>query len=285
MDPLLQSLLDLLRELDGRGVPFTVGGGFGLYLKRAHLARTGEPTLFVELPEVRSTNDIDMFLRAEVLADLSRTKEVADAIKRLGYAPVEEAKFLQWRRPVVVAGVMQEVKLDVLVGPLGPYRKKLKVVPPRARPKGTIEFHAHTTEEALHIEDEPIRVELEGLASDRQPYRGAVFIPEAFPYLLMKLHAFGDRKDDPNKGLGRHHALDVYTVVGMMTEVEYERAKTFAAADREDVYVRRARAIVSADFSAETAMGVLRLREHPLFRAEFRLEEFVSVLREIFGET
>jgi hypothetical protein len=93
MDPLHQSLLDLLRELDGRGVPLTVGGGYGLYLKRAHLARTGQQTLFTELPDVRSTNDIDMFLRAEVLADLPRTKEVADAIKRLGYDVVEEAKY------------------------------------------------------------------------------------------------------------------------------------------------------------------------------------------------
>ena len=73
MEPLHKSLLDLLRELERCGVPLTVGGGYGLYLKRMHLARTGEQSLFTELPEVRSTNDIDMFLRAEVLADLSRT--------------------------------------------------------------------------------------------------------------------------------------------------------------------------------------------------------------------
>src|SRR5438128_488615 len=108
MDQLFANLLDLLREVDAKSVPLTVGGGFGLYLKRTHLARTGEQTLFTELPEVRSTNDIDMFLRAEVLSDLPRTKEVADAIKRLGYAVVEEAKYLQWKRPVVVAGVAQE---------------------------------------------------------------------------------------------------------------------------------------------------------------------------------
>jgi hypothetical protein len=34
VDPLLNSLLDLLRELDSQGIPLTVGGGFGLYLKR-----------------------------------------------------------------------------------------------------------------------------------------------------------------------------------------------------------------------------------------------------------
>jgi hypothetical protein len=284
MDPLFANLLDLLRELDARGVPLTVGGGFGLYLKRNHLARTGEQTLFTELPEVRSTNDIDMFLRADVLSDLDRTKEVADAIRRLGYEVVEEAKYLQWRRPVVVGGVAQDVKIDVLVGPLGRYRRSMKVNPPRARPKGDIQFHAHMVEEALHVEEMPIGVRVDGPTSDGKAYSGTVYVPEAFPYLLMKLHTFSDRKDDPNKNLGRHHALDVYTIVGMMTESEYERAKAFGAADREDEPVARARAIVNEDFSSTSTVGVLRLREHSLSRADFRLEDFVAVLREIFGK-
>lgn len=282
MDPLFASLLDLLRELDGQGVPLTVGGGFGLYLKRMHLSRTGERTLFAELPDVRSTNDIDVFLRAEVLADLRRTNDVAEAIRRLGYAPIEEARFLQWTRSVTVAGISQEVKIDVLVGPLGRYRASLKVKRPRARPKGEIEFHAYIVEEALHIEDQPIGVAIEGRTSDGQPSRGTVYVPEAFPYLMMKLHAFSDRKDDAKQDLGRHHALDVYTIVGMMTELELERAKMLAAAERDDHNLRRARSIVSEDFSSGTAPGVLRLREHPLTRREFQINDMISVLREIF---
>jgi len=284
MNPLLhKSLLDLLRELEGKGVPLMVGGGYGLYLKRSHLAQTGQQTLFTELPHERSTNDIDMFLRAEVLADLARTKEVADAIKRLGCDVVEDAKYLQWKRPVTVAGVKQEVKIDVLVGPLGRYRGSMKVSPPRAGPKGNIQFHAHTVEEAIHIEDQPIGVPVDGITSDGKPYSGTVYVPEAFPYLLMKLHAFSDRKADVIKDLGRHHALDIYTIVGMMTESEYVRAKAFGAADKENEHVRRARVIVSEDFASETAMGLIRIREHDLFRDAFQLREFVEVLKEVFG--
>ena len=191
-----------------------------------------------------------MFLRAEVLADMGRTREVADAIRRLGYTPVEEAKFLQWKRPVAVAGITQEVKIDVLVGPLGQYRDRLKVNTPRVRPRGEIEFHAHTVEEALHIEDQPISVPVEGLASDGAPYHGTVYVPEAFPYLMMKLHAFSDRKGDANKDLGRHHALDIYTIIGMMTEGEFERARRMSIEDREEPHVERARVIVGADFWA-----------------------------------
>src|SRR5262249_29173433 len=107
MDWLTASLLDLLYELEGRGVTITVGGGFGLHLKRQHLASTGQQTLFDQLPEPRSTNDLDLFLRAEVIADLGRTREVAEAICRLGYTAVEDAKFLQWKRQVPIAHAFQ----------------------------------------------------------------------------------------------------------------------------------------------------------------------------------
>jgi hypothetical protein len=307
MDPLTTSLLDLVYELEGRDVSITVGGGFGLYLKRQHLARTGQRTLFDELPVPRSTNDLDLFLQAEMLASFERTRQVAEVICRLGYTVVEAAKFLQWKRAITVAGVPQEVKIDFLVGPLGDFREKLYTKKlPRVRPKQSIEFHAHTVEEAIHLEDEPIAVIVDGKRSTGVPYSATLYIPQAFPYLMMKLHAFDDRRDDADKDLGRHHALDLYTIVGMMAEKEYERAKELGAAYATDEHVRRACAIVRAHFpsratgppvasdpwtqhsieqghySDTTALGILRLQEHQLFRNEFLLEEFTSVLAEIF---
>jgi hypothetical protein len=285
MDPLLASLLDLLHELEGRAIPITVGGGFGLFLKRQHVTETGQRTLFDQLPEARSTNDLDLFLRAEILADMDRTQLVAEAIRRLGYTAVEEAKFLQWKRQVFIESVSQPqaVKIDILVGPLGEYRRKLHVKMPRVRPKGEIEFHAHAVEEAIHIEDEPIAVKISGKRSTGEPSVGMVYVPQAFPYLMMKLHAFDDRKDDGDKELGRHHAIDLYTIVGMMTEREYERARELGAAYSTNGSVRRAATIVRNHFGDTTAVGVLRLREHKLFRKEFPLDEFRSVLGEIFS--
>jgi hypothetical protein len=281
MDQLMTSLLDLLHELEGLSIPITVGGGFGLYLKRQHLMSSEQPTLFQQLPEPRSTNDLDLFLRVEVLADLRRTRAVADAILRLGYAAVEEAKFLQWKREVLVGGIAQEVKIDMLVGPLGEYRKNLHVKMPRVRPRGNIEFHAHAVEEAIHVEDEPIVVTVTGQLSSGAPCTGLIHIPQAFPYLMMKLHAFNDRKDDADSGLGQHHALDLYTIVGMMTEAEYERATKLGSTEATNDRVRQARAIVHNDFADKTAIGILRLREHKLFREEFLLDKFISLLREI----
>jgi hypothetical protein len=308
MDLLTASLLDLLHELEGQGIPITVGGGFGLYLKRRHLASTGERTLFHALPEPRATNDLDLFLRAEVIADKGRTGQVAEAICRLGCTVVENAKFFQWKREVLVGTVYQEVKIDILVGPVDEYRNMLHIKMPRVRPKGgSSNFHAHAVEEAIHLEDEPTVVTLTGKRSAGESLTATVNIPDAFPYLMMKLHAFDDRKDDADKDLGRHHALDLYTIIGMMTEEEYERAKELGAAHAADERVRRACAIVRDHFpgraigpplpgapwtdgsierghySGATAVGILRIREHTLFREEFRLEEFTSVLGEIFG--
>jgi hypothetical protein len=101
---------------------------------------------------------------------------------------------------------------------------------------------------------------------------------------MMKLHAFGDRKDDVDKDLGRHHALDLYAIIGMMTEQEYERAKQLGATHAADEHVKRARMIVGDHFlSGAAAVGMLRIREHRLFREAFLLEEFTSVLGEIFA--
>jgi hypothetical protein len=282
MDPLTTSLLDLLNELEGQSIPIMIGGGFGLYLKRQHLARTSQRTLFNQLPEPRSTNDIDLFLRVEVLADLNRTRVIAEAIRRLGYSVIEEARFFQWKREVLIGDVTQEVKIDILVGPLGEHQTKLRTnKKPRVRPRGGIEFHAHLVEEAIRIEEEPLAVTVAGKSSAGEPRTGTVHVPQAFPYLMMKLHAFDDRKNKGETDKERHHALDLYTIVGMMTEEEYQRAKELGATHAGDGHVKRACAIVRDSFSSKTAAGVLRLREHGLYRDTFLLDEFVSVLVEI----
>ena len=101
----------------------------------------------------------------------------------------------------------------------------------------------------------------------------------------MKLFAFRDRKDDPNpkKDKGRHHALDLYAVVAMMTEPENDFARRARVRYADNDKVREAREIVRQDFAGPESIGVLRMREHHLYDAAMDVKTLLAVLHEIFG--
>ena len=281
-DPLRTNLLDLLFELRSHTVPLTIGGGFGLYLKRLHLDQTRERTLFSALPMPRATNDLDLFIRADVLCELDRVQQLADALQRLKYEVIEEAKYMQWKKGILLYGEEKEIKVDLLVGPLGDFRNRLHVKGPRVRPAGDIKLHAHTAEEALELDTTSVEVSIAGKLSSGEDYQASIRVPQAFTYLMMKLTAFDDQKEDPDKKLGRHHALDVYAIAAMMTEAEYRQALELGKQFRDDARAKRVRKIVAEDFAEGSNIGMLRLREHTLFRADFQLADFTSVLFEIF---
>jgi len=282
LDPLRMHLLDLLSELRKHDLPLTIGGGFGLYLKREQVEQSGERTLLDYLPQPRATNDLDLFIPVDILVDLERMKLLAEVIDHLGYEVVDEAKYMQWKKETLVRGVPQEIKLDLLVGPLGVSRQKLHVRAPRVRPRGTIRLHAHAVEEAVHIDEEPFEATISGMRSSGDVAKAKVFIPHPFPYMMMKLFAFCDRKEDDRKDLGRHHALDLYHIVGMMIENEYQRTMELGQRYGANKQTGKAREIVRECFSNLTDIGLLRLREHTLFREEFQLAEFIDVLAEVF---
>jgi hypothetical protein len=99
----------------------------------------------------------------------------------------------------------------------------------------------------------------------------------------MKRSTFADRREVEKRDLGRHHALDADTIVGMMTEAESDRVRALAGRSRTDPHFTRACDIVATGFAGPTAPGMLRLREHRLFRGGSRLDEFAAVLAEIFS--
>ena len=282
MDPLTANLLDLLVELRELPVPLTIGGGFGLYLKRMRLDETRERTLFSQLPMPRATNDLDLFVRADVLCDLQSMKAVAAALDRLGYEVVPEAKYMQWKKHFDLHGQDREIKVDLLVGPLGQFRERLHVKGVRARPVGPIKLHAHTLEEAVHIDESPVTLTISGNRSNGEPAEAQIHVPQPFTYLMMKLFAFRDRKMDEDKNLGRHHALDLYAIVAMQVESEYQESLRLGNLYVGDGHVETAREIIRSDFAEPTSIGVIRLREHPLFRPEFPVPDFLAVLSEIF---
>jgi len=279
-DPLTATLLDLSRALGSGSQPLTVGGGFGLYLKQRLVQETGLRTLLTELPVPRTTNDIDLFLRADVLVDVSAMQRMFHALTALEFQAVESARYFQWVRKLSDA---HEVKIDLLVGPLGELRSQLKTnKPPRVRPKGDVQLHAHATEEAIEIDTRSAILTLEGNCTDGTAYSTQVYVPQAFTYLMMKLFAFDDRKNDESRDVGRHHAMDLYRIVAMMTEAEYAETLELCAKYASDQRIAKARRIVAADFGMRTSLGVLRFREHNLYSPSLQTDAFIQTLSEVF---
>lgn len=277
------SLLDLLHEMEGTDIKLIIGGGFGIYLKTDHVQRLGMRTLLREWPEPRSTNDLGLFLRPELLIESAKLKPLAEAIDRLGYQVVTGAEKYQFVKPGPGGADAGSVKIDLLTGPqIRFHSTRVRVDARRARPNPSIGIHAHPVDEALTLEEGLLRKTLTGKLSSGEPWHGEVFLPHPYTFSLMKLFAFRDRLDDADKEFGRYHALDLYTILATTIEEEWEHGLRLRSQQRDQPYAIEAGTLVSEHFSALSRLGMIRLRESPYYRPELQLDEFMSALQEMF---
>lgn len=262
MKPLISSVLDLNSALGGNA-ELLLGGGLGLYLKQEHLRTTGARTLLPldRLPPARTTQDVDLFLRAEVIASQDAVSRYRAALNKLGFVVVPGSEWLKFKRDVEDT----EVLLDVMVGPLGEHAEAIRLKDSRARPRGLggkSGLHAFVTEEALGIETGPLRIPLKGLGSDGNDASCEVLIPRAFPYALMKLGALRDRINDENKQEGRHHAMDLYRIVGLLTEEEVEVSAKLAHEYADHAEIAEGNRTIDTLLAPADGLGRLRLLEY-----------------------
>lgn len=272
-DTLRTALIDLVRAVSADGIRVFLGGGYGLYLKQVHLMETGQRT-FLPIdawPRPRGTPDLDIFLPTEIVVDLGNMVRLRNVLDELDYQPDPDARYMHFDKKLSQGSV----RVELLTGPIdSELRDKVQIKRPRVRPKGDVELHAYLTNEAVAIEVAPLSLPLaEGLS---------VLIPNAFTFLLMKLHACRDRLDDENKQLGRHHALDVYRVVAMLTEAEVELFQKLRREHVDNAAVKRAAEIVVEIFADTIGRGVLRMREHELATAEMQVERMLELLSDLF---
>ncbi len=280
-DVLRTNLLDLLHALGDDAHRILLGGGYGLYLKQRHLAEAGVGTLFVVdlWPPPRATEDLDLMLPADFVGDSRSMTSLRAVLDKLGYKVKEGAEYEQFVRTITNT---QAVKIDLLTAQLGVLQdfSTIKADRRRASPVAATrpKLHAHPTDGALSLTEAPAVLEVPGKLSSGQAFAGKVMIPDPFNYLLMKLTAYRDRRDDPDKDLGRHHALDVFRIVAMLTEPEYDRVHTNLQAFTNDAQVRSCVALVRSDFASDTARGVLAMREHQLWQNNSQLPVFLETL-------
>lgn len=284
MISLSTALLDLLEQLEDTNVPLIVGGGYGVYLRCMQIVTEHRQTLFKELPEPRSTNDLDIFLRAELLLNSADLKPLRSAMAHLGYQVIKGAEHYQFVRPGPNNDTERGIKIDVLTGPTRPFEgTSVKFDKRRVRPVPSVDLHAHPCEEALTLTEGTTLRTLSGTLSNGKLYNGHVLLPHAFTFLTMKLFALRDRLNDAEKDSGRHHALDLYTVIGTLSPQEWEECLHLRSRLQTDPILIECGNIVDKLFAEPDSMGTIRLRESAYFRPEFQVGEFLSTIAELFS--
>lgn len=277
-----KSLSELLFKLDSTTCPIILGGGYGLYLRRTLLERERTRTLLEHWPEARSTNDLDLFLRPELLCDSTRLSSLKSALDELGYTPVEGAEHYQFRKDDPDGFITRGIKIDLLTGPRSSFDgTDLRVDERRVRPNPSVKVHAHPTDEAITLDEHLQEVKFQ-IGEDEESVNKSVYLPHPFTYCLMKLFAFRDQVAVQHKGFGSHHALDVYSIIAMMTESEWKQAKEMAKANADSEIGLEARRIVLEMFDSPTSQGLLVMRANPYCSDDLQLPEFIELICELF---
>lgn len=283
MPDLQTALLDLLHEIQGTDIKLIIGGGFGIYLKANHVRRLGVRTLLREWPETRSTNDLDLYLRPELLIQSTKLKPLAKAIARLGYQVVPGAEKYQFVKPGPGGDQAGSIKIDILTGPQSRFQgTRVKTDTRRVRPNPSVGIHAHPVDEAPTLEEGLLAEKLEGKLNSGKYWQAEIFLPHPYTFMMMKLFAFKDRLSDVNKEFGRYHALDLYTILATTIETEWRHALELRDQRGDEPYIMEAGHLVSKHFSALDSLGMIRLKESRYYRPELQLEEFMSAMKELF---
>jgi hypothetical protein len=278
-DPLREQLIKIAKKLQEQDINLIIGGGYGLVLKSEYISQSGQQTRFKEQPISRSTNDLDIFLSTEIITKADKFTKIRDVLTEHGYMPIESAKFYQFWLPIKYEGLEKPIKIDILAG-LPKDEKQLKTVKKderRIRPHGVKNLHGRITEEAVTIETGLLQYNL--LDENTPVY---VFLPHPFTYITMKLFALRDRLEDEEKDFGAYHAFDIYRVISMMTEEEWEQSCTMRDEFAEELKIQEARQIVGELFSNDDSLGVLRIKQHAkLVETELLDENILALVKDL----
>jgi hypothetical protein len=236
-DFLMPYLLEILDGNISGGV--ILCGGYGLYLKRDHLIRTGANTLMSELPVSRATTDLDFLLRLEVFSDLEVGKSIRARLDELQFEPKQP----NWKfaRPLNFGGGANELHVDLLAR-TPPPGSHIKVSTPRVGSRSNTGLHGIETPEAFAVEEQPVAIEVVGRDFNGNMQTRTVLTPHPYAWLNMKVRAAYDwfrwthGLDEPREGRVRSdkHAFDAAQIAAMITEAELETATEIAAGYNAD---------------------------------------------------
>jgi hypothetical protein len=283
MPDLRTALMDLGQELRHTDIKPIVGGGFGIFLKLEYVHEHNVRTLFTEWPEPRSTNDIDLFLRPELLIHSEKLKPLSRALAKLGYKVVPSAAKYQFVKNFPVEKSNDGIKIDILTGSRDKFvGTSVKLDSRRVSPRPSVDIHAHLVDEVPTLEEGLIRLSVKGCLSSGAATECEVYVPHPFSFILMKLFAFNDRKMDEIKDYGRYHALDIYASLATMSESEWNASLELQKKYSANAHVKQARGFVRDLFSGKDQLGIIRFKENHYFRTTLNVAGFIDSMKELF---
>ena len=227
-------LLDLIRATEGKKIPLILVGGFGMTLRRERVVATKERTLYDSLPSLRTTEDFDLLLQLEALADMNRMSVLRATLDALGYIVVPSAQNFQFFLQNSNNENRSNVKIDLLARQPEAEDPPLIIKGHRIMPrKNNNPLHAYMTPEAIAAEYMLQKITVSGALTTGEAYQGSIFLPHPYAIYLMKLFAFRD-EENAEKGKGREpyarkHARDLYTLTELLTQTEYDELSIFRA--------------------------------------------------------
>jgi len=217
-------------------------------------------------------------LSAELVADARSMTALRTALDRLKYEVIKGSEYLQFARPSRYA-VRQDRFADRAARRAQEHSRHPRGQSSRqARAADRPELHAHPTDGALTLSESPSVIEVTGtLSTDERSPRGSRFpIPSVPAY---EAHRVPRPANDADTDLGRHHALDVFRIVAMLTEQERDQVQANVRHFAANAQVRSC-----VDWCARIRRlhraGVLAMRAHTLWQNDQQLAAFLEPSRE-----
>ncbi len=280
---LQQELCTLANRLAQHGIRLIIGGGFGILLRSIHLEGTNARTLRPITPP-RATNDLDLFLTADIITDVDSVRRIRSVLDELGYEPVPTAKNYQFARPVTVLGRSGVLKIDLLAQEprTAAEEGKAKRDSRRIRPRGPFTgLHAHVAPEAFSLDEQLLSV---SVCPDNEV---TVDLPHPFTMIALKTFALRDQQDSSPRDFGRHHAFDIYVLLRMLTQEDWASFPGIMEKYRSHDRMVELRTELVHLFSTSSSVGAIRLQEHAkvsdISMEDYPIESFLEDLTELMG--
>lgn len=270
--PIIPHLLDLLHAIQDDGISLTLAGGLGIYLKRAEVVRRiqteGLSTLQASFPEARATSDMDLFVHLELFADHSKEARLREVLcGALEYEP--RTHYWQFTKRVRAgSGGETMIKVDLMAKEPTPQDRLVKAREQRVgttlkRPTSEA-IHGRRTPEAFAIDARPLVIRVEGQRSSGASHVAEIRLPHPFASLMMKLQATLDHaraRAADRQPRGHRHAFDVYLLLAMMSQREWDEACVLARETYAEVSVLRGlKAATQELFVTDDAPGCIDIR-------------------------